>query len=344
VEEQQKTKEHVIKEEIFDLYNKCLDESAPDRQKLTVQLWEKIRLWNRKYNKWLNHKYYSKLEESTADIFTVEIFAVIKRFIEEEKDKVPKDADGFIRYFVTSLDKEKAKSTRNESPVRLPKEKMANLKKLNEGLKKIKKEKGDDFTESEVLNLVTKYFTMSEYTELMSLKNPTYLELRSLKDDSDEAIFNMLDSTGTSSAFSGSGILREPQDEFEEIQNASIVCEALSNMSDIVESLLKKKQKRTRDRYRALFTAYCLNLTKDYDEVKYFGDLIKVLNKEILETYKTEGKKPTESEIYKKYHSKSFTGTKKSAESMASTMFNKFFDEFSAIFKKKYPEIKLPEC
>jgi molybdopterin converting factor small subunit len=305
VEEHKKTEEQLKVEEIFKKYNECLDESAPDRQKLVEQLWKLIRSWNRKYNIWLNTKYKSKLE-GTTDIFTVEIFVVIKRFIEEEKDKVPKDADGFIRYFITSLDREKAKSTRNEAIVRLPKEKVADLKKLSEELEKLEKKKGRKPTESEVLRLVSKFFTLSEYNKLMNLKNIDSYEDRNTPVSADDS-----------------------KDDFVNIFKKLIT-------PDIVESALNKTQQRNKDVSRALFTAHIIYKIENYEK------LIPVLDNEIVEAYKIDKIELPFYEIYWKYYPDP-EARKQNAQSRASQLWDQFKDKLQTVIKEKYPDFTLTD-
>jgi hypothetical protein len=336
VERQQKPEGQLISEqEIFELYNKCLDESAPDHQKLTGRLWDKIRLWNKKY--FMKETEYSVMDAAKSLELSTEIYDVILDII-KYKANVPKDTGGFISHLKKRLYIMKVKYYHKESASKMPDK----LREMKAAVKWQESYKGRKLTKDEFSDLRSKYFTVAEYRELMNLKYADGFEYKFSENNGNEAVFNMLDSVKTSSAFSGAGKFREPEDRYQTIQNASIVREALSNISGTVESLLEKSQKRTRDRYRAFFTLYCLNLTKNYEDVKYYGDLVNVFDDEILEAYKNEGKKPTQSEIYKKYNPKGFSGTQESAESMASAMSDKFFSELSAVFKKKYPEIDLP--
>jgi hypothetical protein len=94
---------------------------------------------------------------------------------------------------------------------------------------------------------------------------------------------------------------------------------------EAVKSLLTKKQKRSRDCYRALFTLHCIENYKDFEE------LYPVLDKNVLETCK-DGKNPNQYKIYQKYHPKA---QKSSAEAMASTNLKEFLKDIETYLKEK---------
>ena len=64
---------------------------------------------------------------------------------------------------------------------------------------------------------------------------------------------------------------------------------------------MEKKQPRTRDCNKSLFTLYCIN---NHSEIAELEGLFSILDNEILKTYQERKKIPTQKEIYQKYHSK----------------------------------------
>jgi hypothetical protein len=113
-------------------------------------------------------------------------------------------------------------------------------------------------------------------------------------------------------------ITDNPLDEYIKKADMAIIREA-------VKSLLDKKQKRSRDCYRALFTLYCIENCKNFEE------LYSVLDKNVLETCK-DGKSPNQYEIYLKYHPKA---QKPSAEAMASANLKEFLNDIETYLKEK---------
>jgi hypothetical protein len=113
-------------------------------------------------------------------------------------------------------------------------------------------------------------------------------------------------------------ITDNPLDEYIKKADMAIIREA-------VKSLLDKKQERSRDCYRALFTLHCI------ENYKAFEELYPVLDKNVLETCK-DGKNPNQYEIYQKYHPKA---QKPSAETMASTNLKEFLNDIETYLKEK---------
>jgi hypothetical protein len=99
---------------------------------------------------------------------------------------------------------------------------------------------------------------------------------------------------------------------------------------ETVEFVLLKKQERTRECYRSLFTAYCIENSIDFE------DLSSVLDKNILDEYRETGKKPEQYEIYLKYHP---SVKKDSAGVRSSEMLKKFRCDLRSFLKQKSPEI-----
>ncbi|MDR1839641.1 MAG: hypothetical protein LBQ93_08700, partial [Treponema sp.] len=83
---------------------------------------------------------------------------------------------------------------------------------------------------------------------------------------------------------------------------------------------------RTRECYRALFTAYCIDNSFDFEGAA------SVLNAEILEKHLKDGKKPDQYEVYKMYHPEV---KKESAEVRASEMLKTFLNDLKTAMKQK---------
>jgi len=95
---------------------------------------------------------------------------------------------------------------------------------------------------------------------------------------------------------------------------------------EVVESVLSSKQDRTREFYRALFTAYCINNSIDFD------GFASVLNVEILEKYLKKGKKPEQNEVYLMYHP---NVKKESAGVRASDMLKTLLNDLKTALEEK---------
>jgi hypothetical protein len=92
-----------------------------------------------------------------------------------------------------------------------------------------------------------------------------------------------------------------------------------------VETVLLSKQERTRECYRALFTAHCINNSIDFEGAA------SVLNAEILEKHLKDGKRLEQYYIYQKYHPEV---KKESAEVRASEMLKTFFNDLKNAMKE----------
>jgi len=109
-----------------------------------------------------------------------------------------------------------------------------------------------------------------------------------------------------------------PESAFFSKFNAAII-------SETVKKVLLDKQDRSRECYRALFTAYCINNSIDFEGAA------SVLNAEILEKYLKDGKKPEQNEIYLKYHDVK----KESAGVSASVLLKTLLNDLKTALKEK---------
>jgi len=128
---------------------------------------------------------------------------------------------------------------------------------------------------------------------------------------------NAIKIIGTS--LTGTNNYENPQTDYLNSEKTAIILEAIN-------SVLAKKQDRSRNCYKALLTLHCI------DNV----DLHSVLDSKIIEEYRQRTDKPTQYEIYQRFHQKL---PKSSLESMASTDLKKLLSDLSKYLKENNPEI-----
>ena len=110
-----------------------------------------------------------------------------------------------------------------------------------------------------------------------------------------------------------------PQIDYLNSEKTSIILEAIN-------SVLAKKQKRSRDCYRALLTLHCIDNE----------DLYSVLDSQIIEKCKNYSENPKQYEIYQKYHPEASKG---SSEAIASKNLKEILSDLEMYLKEKNPEI-----
>jgi len=285
--------EDELKANIFNLYCKFKDEPSSDRRQTYFgQLWEYVIQWCTYYKKW-----------PEAREMGLEIFKALERIVKKEIEE--KD---FFRYLITSLKNARAEYFRKgiSSGMKYPRivrdiEKFVSLQESD--AERI-------LSEEEKIERVSKWFNItpkkaSEY--LWMIDNKKVDSLTSFEDEEKDIpdLYNNPEST----FFSKISIQ----------ENAAIICE-------VVESVLLSKQDRTRECYRALFTAYCINKSIDFE------GFASVLNAEILEKYLKDGKKPEQYEVYKMYRPKV---SKESAGVRASDMLKILLNDLKKALKEK---------
>ena len=286
----QKTEEQ-LKADIFNVYSKCREEQSSDRRQVCFgQLCDFIFRWCTSYN------IVPKAEE-----MGLEIFNAVKRIAE----KTLKEEKEFFSYLVTSLKNTKAEYYRKD---------ISNINKLPREVKEIEKfislqenNAGRMLSEEEKIELILKWFSKNEKKAkecLRRIENKNDVSLTTFDDEEKE--IDIPD-------------LNDPESMFFLKENAADIRKA-------VESVLSGKQDRTRECYRALFTAYCINNSIDFEEAA------SVLNMKILEKYLKDGKKPDQYEVYKMYHPEV---KKESAEVRASEMLKTFLNDLKTAMKQK---------
>jgi len=298
VKERRRTEEQQ-KDYIFDIFSKCHSETVSSRLQIHyTTLCREIYLWYRDYL--LND----------VDKMGLEIAKVINRFLKDENiTKIPKDKDGFFKYLTASINREKAGFYReNGETIKIPKEKKRKLREAEDFIRMKESQLGRKLTVDEQMQGISKWFKKQEYIDLLNVIN--VIGISSTSNDGNNGI-DTLNFVNTLSD--------DPLVEYIMRTDMEMVLEA-------VKSLLDKKQERSRDCYRALFTLHCIQNYKNFEK------LYPVLDSQILETWQKEGKNPNQYEIYQIYHP---NAQKPSAEVMASTNLREFLSDIETYLNTK---------
>ena len=274
-----KEQEDIYIEKIFSIFTQCRIEQSTDRRQVYFgQLCDQI-------FKWCNLK---KIEDMGE-----EICIVCKRLLKEEsKANIPKEKSEFIKYLYIALKTEKSNyyRTYESGIIKIPKEKKSKLKEIENVLKMEESNLGRKLTFDEQMQSLYKWFKFNkeDYQKYIDLLSKKYVGSISKNDDDKPDLLNM-----AVNAHYDKDINDNNQNDNLFSQNLKILCEA-------VKSVLEKKQLRTRDCYKALFTLYCIDNHSDIAELE---GLSTTLDIDLLKTYRKDNKKPTQKEIYQKYHS-----------------------------------------
>ena len=305
-----KRTEEQQKDYIFEIFSKCHSETSSNRIQIHSSiLCEQIYLW---------HRDYLNIDVDEAGLAIVQ---VINHFLKEETiSKIPQDKDGFFKYLTVSINKEKAGFYREydeNDTIKIPKEEKRKLREIEDFIRMKKSQFGRELTYKERIQSISKWFDISErkageYLKLINTQNVSSFDFY----DNNAEEKNILDSEDLKPPYLTSS--------YEEPESAFFTNFTVSIFKEAVKSLLDKKQERSRDCYRALFTLYCI---KNDLMVLY-----PILDQEIINSSHNGGKKPKQYEIYLKYH----PGIdKKSAEAMASTDLREFLNDIEAYLKEK---------
>ena len=123
----------------------------------------------------------------------------------------------------------------------------------------------------------------------------------------------------TSASLTGIEKDKSPHADYLNSENTAIILEAIN-------TVLSKKQKRSRDCYKALLTLHCI------DNV----DLYPVLDTKIIEACRQRAERPKQYEIYEKYHPRASKG---GLEAMASKDLKELLSDLETYLREKNPEI-----
>jgi len=303
-----------LKNKIFSLYMLCLDESLPDKQKYLLQLWNLIFNWKKKSD---NDIRTEKIIFGTeVSLMGEEIYNVLRRFLGEARDYVPKNKEGFFRYLKTSLNRESARIKREEEFVKIPREKLEKNKKIDQQIELFISENNRKPTISEIKDIESEHFRApKDYINLTSLIKIHELDSLTFDKDGNTETLSYLDQEEIPSAFNYDGVLN-PKDELTKKYSPS----GINKIKNFIENYLAENEK-DKDCIRAIIT---INLCKDKE--MDFDPLCPVLDTDILNEFILKEKKPNQYEIYQKYHNNVSKG---SAESMASKMWKEFRDKLN---------------
>jgi len=310
-------KEHIRTEEqqknlIFRIFSEWQDSTCSDRtQTYFFQLCEQI------------YKWYKDYRPKEVDDMGWEITKVIDNFLKEDKElNLLKDKYGFFKYLNRSLINKRAGSDREykkndnveiqNNTIRIPRGEIRKLKKVDKVIEMKESDIGRELNPDERRQVISKWFKMPEYVNLLNVKNLGSISYTSDNENDEVDVLNFVDSPSF-----------DPLDEYINKTDMGTVLEA-------VKSLLDKKQERSRDCYRALYTLYCIK--------KDLRGLYPILDQEIIDAFYKDGKNPNQDEIYQKYHPKA---KKKSAEVMASKNLNEFLNDIETYLRDKKPIIPL---
>jgi len=293
----QKRTEKQQKDFIFDIFTKCCNETVSTRLQVYYPLLcEQIYRW---------YKDYLSID---VDKMGLEIANVINRIIKNDNISIPQDKDGFFKYLNASIKTEKASFHREyneDDAIKIPKDKKRKLKEVKDFILMKESQLGRKLTNDERMQCVLKWFKKQEYVDLLNAVNVG--SISPVNDDNEEMdVLNFIDTNS-----------ENPLDEY-------IARNDMETILKAVKSLLDEKKDRNRDCYKELFTLYCVK--------KGITGLYPILDQKIINDFHKDGKKPTQYEIYLKYHP---DADKKGAEAMASVNLKEFINDIKKYIKEK---------
>jgi len=296
-----------LKAKIYEHYSKVKDGPSSDRRQVDL-----VRLWELAVN-WCGYFEETKQifieEKIIKDEIGVEVFDAVHRCVEKAKMQ-KKD---FIPYLYRALVNACNQYYRN----RIEEGSLKKARVIKEIKKLIRMEEsneGRELTRDEKVYLICEWKQTSEKTA------------RAYVDSMDRTLVSITcnddgEKTDAVDLVPG-GYLTSEDDAINDMEK-EIIREAL-------ETVLNKGQKRTYPFRKALSTIRCLELFRDYQA------LLPVLDGEVLEKTKTNGKIPTQYEIYMLHHP---DADKEGAEANASKTKKKLFADIDREIRKKDPEI-----
>jgi len=303
-----KEQEIIYIEKIFSIFTQCRREQSTDRRQVYFgQLCGQI-------FKWCNLKNIEDMGE--------EICIVCKRILKEEsKANIPKEKTEFIKYIYTALKTEKANyhRTYESGIIKIPKEKKSKLKDIENVLKMEESNLGKKLSFEEKSQFLYNWFKFNknDYQKYVDLLNKKYVGSITINEEDKTDLLNIA--------------INAYYDKDINIKNYNLFSQNIETLCEAVNIILEKKQMRTRDCYKALFTLYCIDNHSDTAELE---GLSSVLDIDLLEAYLKDKRKPTQREIYQKYHSDI---KDKGAEARASELLSIFLADLRQYLKEKKP-------
>jgi len=296
---EKQTAQEELKARIYELYSKFKDEPSSDRRQVYYgQICELVYKWCGE------HLFYKETEEMGK-----EIVEAVKRFIEGKK--ISKEY--FYPDLYTALVNARNQYHRDkvEGSLRVPRI----IKQIKKIIEREESNEERQLTLDEKVTRLKRMLPLSEKTIREYLES-TARKFFSIASDDDN---NDITESVSGHSLTMEGTVFDPQGQ-------TMKDSEMDTIRDALEGVLNKTQKRTKPFIKALFTARCLELFKNYQI------LLPLLDSEILEMAKTSGKIPTQYEIYMKHHP---AAKKTTAETNASQMSKKFFADLDREIEEK---------
>ena len=303
-------KEETLKNDIFSVFSKCRNELSPDRRQVYFgQLCGLVIKWCKQHL------------HINADEMGLEIFGIIKRFAREENSaKIPTGIESFFKYLNTALKRGATEYYRKyeSGNITISKEKKTKLRIVEDSIRMKESSLGRKLTNDERSQCISKWFCIWEYSNIMNFINTGSIYSTSREGDKEIDALN-----SATASFNMENISNNPQTDYLLKFSAEIICDA-------IKSVLEKKREKARECSKALFTLFCIDKSRDIEE------LYLVLDHEILEACKKDSALPKQYEIYQKYYP---GANKNSTKALSSKMLNDFLDDLESYLKEKNPEI-----
>ena len=312
----QKKPEEQFRSEIFSIYSHYNSEIYADRRQVYfAQLCESTLRWCSRYF----------LKE--ANDMGYEIFMVLQRMV-NSNDKIPNTKSDFFNYLKAALYNAKSEHFRSfeSNLINIPKDKISKIKKIDDIIRMEESNTSRKLSENERVQFISKWFDMpeKEVREYLYLKNVRYVNGLTNKENNDEADTDILNTEKAHIPYLEKTFINPEKEYFAKLSTS----ENVKRILNAVKSILNNTQDRTRECYRALFTVYCIDNAIDFE------GLSSLLNSEIVETFRKNGKKPKLLEVYLKYHP---DVKRESAGARASEMNKKFLNNLYTILKENNP-------
>ena len=247
-------------------------------------------------NKWCEkYLFVEEWQKQAVEELVVEIPKIIDKLIKKDLT-----IDGFFPYLYPILERKIYKILSKQLPKGVNRKKIKEYFRINRLIEFKEIEIGNKLTENEREGIIIIYMSIKEYAKIKNQLNSLSLD-DEYSDDED----NDTNEFGVSP---------------EELREA------------ITYVLENKRQKRTWDCNRALFTVYCIFKKASLD---YLDKLAPALDKELLEAYRESKIRPTQYDIYIIYHPGRKNKSEKSVRSNARNDLAKFLKDLRIYLNEK---------
>lgn len=285
-----------LEERIFNTFTNFL--SSPERRPVHYnQLGGLIFKWSKKY--------FPETKE-----MGVEITSALKRiFLDENDSNIPLEKEDFFKYLRKTLRNAENEYYRNNQTDLIKNPRI--LKDMVNVISMQEHNLGKELSEEEKVQSIIIWFNKSEKSARKYLKAINTKTISNITNQDGDEI-NAYDSGAKTPYMNdiSNNPFAEQTIQFDKEEYKKAVKEALDETQD-----------RARDCYRALYTLRCIRKIKDYSH------LTELLDKNMLDACQKNGKKPTQKEIYLKYHPEV---TEESAEVSAAVLMKEFLKKLDA--------------